>query len=250
MSSITIANAASNALPTANFRPHGRGHGKKSSDMESQSESAIGSVGQMPVGASQPLLSNMMQSLQQVVGSQATGTAGTTATTAATGTTTATETPAASTTSAAAAPIAASPTVAQDLSAFMHSLFQVLQPGGSAGGAGTTVAAPSTGSASAAGGAGQYQGSLASSLQTLIQQVGSGGATTPAISNLESSFNSLVQGVGGGTASTASTAVAGGATSASSTASLQSVLGNMLQNLQTNGLQMPNLSGSRVNARV
>jgi hypothetical protein len=244
MSSITIANAASNALPTVNFRPHGRGHGKKGSDMESQSESAVGSVGQMPVGASQPLLSSMMQSLQQVVGSQATGTSSATGITAATGTT------AASTTApAAAAPIAASPTVAQDLSAFMHSLFQVLQPGGSAGGAGTTAAAPSTGSASAAGGAGKYQGSLASSLQTLIQQVGSGGATTPAISNLESSFNSLMQGVGGGT-STASTAAAGGTTSGSSTASLQSVLGNMLQNLQTNGLQMPNLSGSRVNARV
>ena len=234
MSSITIANAASNALPTVNFRPHGRGHGKKSSDMESQSQSAIGSMGQMPVGASQPLLGSMLQSLQQVVGSQAT------ATSSATGTT------AASTTSAAA-PITESPTVAQDLSGFMHSLFQVLQPGASAGGAGSTAAAPSTGSASAAGGAGQYQGSLASSLQTLIQQVGSGGATTPAISNLESSFNSLMQGVGGGTASTAA---AGGATSASSTASLQSVLSNMLQNLQTSGLQMPNLSGSRVNARV
>jgi hypothetical protein len=220
MSSITIANAASNALPTVNFRPHGRGHGKKGSDMESQSESAIGSPGQMPVGASQPLLGSMLQSLQQVVGSQATGTT------------------AASTTGAGAAPITESPTVAQDLSGFMHSLFQVLQPGASAGGAGSTAAAPSTGSASAAGGAGQYQGSLASSLQTLIQQVGSTGATTPAISNLESSFNSLMQGVGGGTASTASTA------------SLKSVLNNMLQNLQTNGLQIPNLSGSRVNARV
>jgi hypothetical protein len=244
MSSITIANAASNALPTVNFRPHGRG--KKSSDMQSQSESAIGSVGQMPVGASQPLLSNMMQSLQQVVGSQATGTM---ANSSAIGTTAATGAAAASTTGAAA-PIAESPTVAQDLSGFMHSLFQVLQPGGATGGAGTTAAAPSTGSASAAGGAGQYQGSLASSLQALIQQVGSTGVTTPAISNLESSFNSLMQGVGGGTASTASTAAAGGATSASSTASLQTALSNMLQNLQTSGLQMPNLSGSRVNARV
>jgi hypothetical protein len=237
MSSITIANAASNALPTVNFRPHGRGHGKKGSDMESQSESAIGSPGQMPMGASQPLLGSMLQSLQQVVGSQATGTSSATGTTAAS-------------TTGPAAPIAASPAVAQELSGFMHSLFQVLQPGGAAGGAGTTAAAPSTGSASAAGGAGQYQGSLASSLQTLIQQVGSTGATTPALSNLESSFNTLMQGVGGGRASTASTAAAGGATSASSTASLQSVLSNMLQNLQTNGLQMPNLSGSRVNARV
>jgi hypothetical protein len=246
MSSITIANAASNALPTVNFRPHGHGHGKKGSDMESQSESAVGSPGQMPVGASQPLLGSMLQSLQQVVGSQATGT---TAASSAIGTTAAGTTGA----GAATAPIAESPTVAQDLSAFMHSLFQVLQPGASAGGAGTTTAAPSTGSASTAGGAGQYQGSLASSLQTLIQQVGSTSATTPAISNLESSFNSLMQGVGGGTASTASTAstaAAGGATSASSTASLRSFLSNMLQNLQTNGLQMPNLSGSRVNARV
>jgi len=243
MSSITIANAASNALPAVNFRPHGRGHGKKGSDMESQSESAIGSPGQMPAGASQPLLSSMLQSLQQVVGSQATGT---TAASSAIGTTAASTTGA----GAATAPIAESPTVAQDLSAFMHSLFQALQPGGSAAGAGTTAAAPSTGSASAAGGVGQYQGSLASSLQTLIQQVGSTGATAPAISNLESSFNSLMQGVGGGTAPTASTAAAGGATSASSTASLQSFLNNMLQNLQTNGLQMPNLSGSRVNARV
>ena len=232
MSSITIANAASHVLPTVNFRPQGRGHGKKSSDLESPGQSAIGSVGQMPVGASQPLLGSMMQSLQQVVGSQATGTSPATGTTAAS--------------TGAAAPIAASPTVAQDMSGFMHSLFQALQQGGAAGGAGTTAAAPSTGSASATGGAGQYQGGLASSLQTLIQQVGSTGATTPAISNLESSFNSLMQGVRG----TASTAAAGGATSASSTASLQSVLNNMLQNLRTNGLQMPNLSGSRVNARV
>jgi hypothetical protein len=77
MSSITIAHAASNALPTVNFRPHGRGHGKKGSDMESQGESAIGSPGQMPVGASQPLFSSMLQSLQQVVESQATGATGT-----------------------------------------------------------------------------------------------------------------------------------------------------------------------------
>ena len=240
MSLITSANAASNALPTVNFHPHGRGHGKKGSDMESQSVSSIGSVGQMPVGVSQGLLGNMLQSLQQTVGSQAT--AGPAPITAATGTT------AASTTGAATA-AAASPTVAQDLNGFMHSLFQVLRQQGSAGGASTTAAAPSTGSASAAGGAGQYQGSLASSLQTLIQQVGSTGSTTPAISNLESSFNTLMQGAGGG-AATASTAAPGGTTATSSTASLQNFLTNVLQNLQTNGLQMPNLSGSRVNAKV
>ena len=240
MSSITSAHAASNALPTVNFHPHGRGHGKKGSDMESQSVSSIGSVGQMPVGVSQGLLGNMLQSLQQTVGSQAT--AGPAPITAATGTT------AASTTGAATA-AAASPTVAQDLSGFMHSLFQVLRQQGSAGGASTTAAAPSIGSASAVGGAGQYQGSLASSLQTLIQQVGSTGSTTPAISNLESSFNTLMQGAGGG-AATASTAASGGTTATSSTTSLQNFLTNVLQNLQTNGLQMPNLSCSRVNAKV
>jgi hypothetical protein len=155
MSSITSANAASNALPTVNFHPHGRGHGKKGSDMESQSVFSIGSVGQMPVGASQGLLGNMLQSLQQTVGSQAT--AGPAPTTAATG-------------------------------------------------------------------------------------------TTAAISNLESSFNTLMQGAGG--AATASTAAAGGTTATSSTGSLQNFLTNVLQNLQTNGLQVPNLSGSRVNAKV
>jgi hypothetical protein len=239
MSLITSAHAASNALPTVNFHPHGRGHGKKGSDMESQSVSSIGSVGQMPVGVSQGLLGNMLQSLQQTVGSQAT--AGPAPTTAATGTT------AASTTgTGAATTAAASPTVAQDLSGFMHSLFQVLRQQESAGGASSAAAAPSTGSASAAG---QYQGSLASSLQTLIQQVGSTGSTTPAISNLESSFNTLMQGAGGG-AATASTAASGGTTATSSTASLQNFLTNVLQNLQTNGLQMPNLSGSHVNAKV
>ena len=242
MSSIINTNAASIALPTVNFPPHGRGHGRKGSDLQSQSESSIGGVSQLPVGASQPLLNNLLQSLQRVVGPQATGAA---ASSLATGTTGATGITAAST---AAAPLAASPAVAQDLSGFAHSLFQVLQQGGSAGGA--AAAALPTGSASASGGAGQYQGSLASSLQTLIQQVGSTGATTPAISNLESSFNSLIQRVGGGTASTASTAGAGGSASAASTASLQNFLNNVLQNLQTNGLQIPNLSGSSVNARV
>ena len=90
MSSIAIANAASTTLPTVNFRSHGRGgHGghKQSSEMESQSVSSIGSVGQMPVGAAQGLLGNMLQSLQQSVGAQATaGTAAPTPTAAATGT--------------------------------------------------------------------------------------------------------------------------------------------------------------------
>ncbi len=150
MSSIINTNAASIALPTVTFPPHGRGHGKKGSDLTGITAASTG----------------------------------------------------------AAAPIATSPAVTQELSGFVHSLFQVLQQGGSAG------------------------------------------ATTPAISNLESSFNSLIQGVSGGTAPAASTAGAGGATSAASTASLQNFLNNVLQNLQANGSQIPNLSGSNVNARV
>jgi hypothetical protein len=245
MSSIAIANAASTTLPTVNFRPHGRGgHGghKKSSGMESQSVPSIGSVGQMPVGATQGLLGNMLQSLQQTVGAQATaGTAASTSTTAAAGTS-------APSTGNSAAPTAASPGVAQELNGFMHSLFQVLRQEGAGG---TAAATASTGTPSAAAGVGQYQGSLASSLQTLIQQVGSKGSTTPAISNLESSFNTLMQGASGGAASSASTSAAGGAASTqSSTASLQNFLNNLLQNLQTHGLQTPNLSGSSVNAKA
>jgi hypothetical protein len=246
MSSIAIANAAATTLPTVNFRSHGRGgHGghKQSSEMESQSVSSIGSVGQMPVGAAQGLLGNMLQSLQQSVGAQATaGTAAPTPTAAATGT----SAPGTSAGNSAAA--AANPGVVQDLNGFMHSLFQVLRQEGAGGAAAAT---PSTGTASAAAGAGQYQGSLASSLQTLIQQVGSKGSTTPAISNLESSFNTLVQGLSGNSASTASTSAAGGtASTQSSTASLQNFLNNLLQNLQTHGLQAPNLSGSSVNAKA
>src|ERR1700691_6061448 len=248
MSSIAIANAASATLPTVNFRSHGRAQGghKKSSELESESASSIGNVGQMPVGATQGLLGNMLQSLQQAVGAQATAATAATSTTAATGTSAAGTTG----TGTSAATTAASPSVAQDLNGFMHSLFQVLRQEGAAGAAAATPST-GTGTAAAAGGAGQYQGSLASSLQTLIQQVGSNGSTTPAIAKLESSFNTLVQGLSGNASSSASTPVAGGtASTQSSTASLQNFLNNLLQNLQTNGLQTPNLSGSSVNAKA
>ena len=251
MSSIAIANAASTTLPTVNFRSHGRAHGgrKLSSEMQSQSASSVGSVGQMPVGAAQGLLGNMLQSLQQAVGAQ------TSAATAANSTTAAIGTGAASTASTAgtgtsAATTAASPGVAQDLNGFLHSLFQVLRQEGAAG-AGAATPSAGTGTAAPAAGVGQYQGSLASSLQTLIQQVGSNGSATPAIAKLESSFNTLAQGLSGNASSTASTAVAGGtASTPSSTASLQNFLNNLLQNLQTSGLQTPNLSGSSVNAKA
>jgi hypothetical protein len=256
MSSIAIANAASTALPTVNFRSHGRAHGgrKMSSEMESQGATSIGTVGQMPVGAAQGLLGNMLQSLQQAVGAQSAAATPATPATPATSTTAATGTGTASTTgtgtSAAATP--ASPGIAQDLNGFLHSLFQVLRQEGTAGAAAATPSTGSgTGTAAAVGGAGQYQGSLASSLQTLIQQVGSNGSTTPAIANLESSFNTLAQGLSGNASSGASASDAGGtASTQSSTASLQNFLNNLLHNLQANGLQTPNLSGSSVNAKA
>jgi len=249
MSSIAIANAASTTLPTVNFRSHGHGGHKKSSDMESQSASGIGSVGQMPMGAAQGLLGNMLQSLQQAVAAHAAAATAAPSTTAATATT---GTSAANTGTGTSAATAASPGVAQDLNGFLHSLFQVLRQEGAAGAADAPASTGTgTGTAAAAAGAGQYQGSLVSSLQTLIQQVGSNGSTTPAIANLESSFNTLVQGLSGNASSTASTPVAGGtASTQSSTASLQNFLNNLLQNLQTNGLQTPNLSGSSVNAKA
>jgi hypothetical protein len=250
MSSIAIANAASTTLPTVNFRSHGRGHGgrKVSSEMESQSASSIGNVGQMPVGAAQGLLGNMLQSLQQAVGAQTTAGTAATSATATTGTNAASKTG----TGTSPATTAASPGVAQDLNGFLHSLFQVLRQDGAAGAAAATPSTGTgTGTAAAVAGVGQYQGSLASSLQTLIQQVGSNGSTTPAIANLESSFNTLVQGLSGNASSTASTSAVGGtASTQSSTASLQNFLNNLLQNLQTNGLQTPNLSGSSVNAKA
>jgi hypothetical protein len=243
MSSIAIANAASTTLPTVNFRSHGHAHGgrKMSSEMESQNASSIGNVGQMPVGAAQGLLGNMLQSLQQAVGAQTSAATAANATSAATGTGTAS-----AVTGTSAATTAASPAVAQDLNGFLHSLFQVLRQEGAAG---ATAATPSAGTGTAAAaGVGQYQGSLASSLQALIQQVGSNGPTTPAIANLESSFNTLARGLSG---NAASTSVAGGtASTQSSTASLQNFLNNLLQNLQAHGLQTPNLSGSRVNAKA
>ena len=146
MSSIAIASAAS-ALPRSiSARMAGRhgGH-KKSSELESLSESGIGSVGQMPVGASQGLIGSMLQSLQQVIGAQERalrrqpprprqpGSAG------------------AANTATSAAATAASPTVAQEMNGFMHSLFQVLRQEGTAGtGAATTAAGSGTAAATRA----------------------------------------------------------------------------------------------------
>jgi hypothetical protein len=119
----------------------------------------------------------------------------------------------------------------------------------------------------------QYEGSLASSLQTLIQQLSGGGSANPATANLTASFGNLLQGLSGvsaGAASasgkasatdttsstyaalaSASSGAAGtsGSTGASNT-SLQSFLNNLLHNIQNNGVQSFSSLGSHINANV
>jgi hypothetical protein len=244
MSSLAISNSASTTLPVVNFHGHGHGHKKgmlADSLTSSSSSTSNGTSGQLPVGAAQGLFGNLLQTLEQIIGVQP---AATTAPTAATGVGGVTGTGTAVSAVSGASATAANPALAQDLSGFLHSLFQVLKQ--ESAGAGTGAAASSAG-APAAAGAGQYQGSLASSLQALIQQVGSTGPASPAIANLDSSFNTLVNGLNGNAASaSAGTSIS---TQSSNTA-LQGFLNNLLQNLQANGLQAPKLAGTNVNANV
>jgi hypothetical protein len=94
---------------------------------------------------------------------------------------------------------------------------------------------------------------LASSLQTLIQQLGSGGSTSTTAANLSSSFDKLVQGAG----SSSALASAAGTSSGSSTASNQSsnagltnFLNNLLQTVQSNGGHSLSSVGATVDAKV
>ncbi len=258
MSLLGISTHASQsaALQPVNFLGHNR---KKVSPGDIQS--SAGSIGQIPAGAGQNLLSNALQSLQQAIGTQSAG-----AITAAGGATSA----GSATSAGAAVPAAPAPAasdVKQQLSTFLHSLFQTLRQDGLAGSAASTTNSASTASAAGAtaaatpaaatgaagAGVGQYAGSLESSLQTLIQQLGSNGASTPATANLTTAFNNLVQGLkasgvqlsGSGAATAPITASA-----TSSPADLKNFLGNLIQNLHHNGVQTPGLLGASVNAQV
>jgi hypothetical protein len=133
---------------------------------------------------------------------------------------------------ATASPVAAA--AAPAANGFLHSLFQVLQDNHGSSADTQASATPSA--------AGQYQGSLVSSLQSLIQQVGSTDSTNPSVANLEASFNNLAQGTSGNDASAAS--------NSNSNAALQSFLNSLLHNLQANGLQAPKMTGSNVDANV
>jgi hypothetical protein len=257
MSSSAIASSMASTLQTPQFSGHGR---RKSTQSQSVAESTGSTIGQLPVGTGQGLLSNMIQSLEQTAGAQTPAAGGTAATGATTGVTSG---------GAAAAGGTSASAVQQDIQAFMHSLFQVLQQNGLASPAGTSagpggyagVAAPATAttgtsgnapSAISGGSTAQYQGSLVSSLQTLIQQLGATGSGNAATSNLSTAYNNLVQALGGSSASSAaSSSTSSGASSGqSSNSSLQNFLGNLLQNVQHLGAQTLGLVGGIVNARV
>jgi hypothetical protein len=228
MSSLLISGAASTAFPAVIFHSHRRG-----SKADSAGNSSVGQVGQLPVGVGQNLLSNLLQSLQQTLAGQTvTGTNGVGATTA-TGSSTTAAVSAATTT---APNTVVNPNVAQDLHSFLHALFQALRADGSSGGA--TPTATGTQASVTQAGSTQYQGGIASSLQTLIQQVSAGGTQTPATANLTATFNQLAQDLRDGSATTASSAP------------LQNFLNGFLQNLQNSGHVAPNLVGANVNAQV
>ena len=117
----------------------------------------------------------------------------------------------------------------------MHSLFQALKQDGL--GTGTST---SSGSAPSS--------NLLSSLQTLMGQVGSGGAAGSATANLSAAYQNLVKGAGAGTAvSAASTGVSAAQSGATG---LQNFLGNLLQNLQAGGVHALSSIGNNVNANV
>jgi hypothetical protein len=149
----------------------------------------------------------------------------------------------------------------QDAQSFLYSLLQALKAdglGGSAGATGNVTGAAGNAAVVAGTGAGvgvgavsgtsRYDGSLVSSLQTLIQQVDSNGPATAATSNLSASFDALVQGAHG-TAATAAVADAGGS-GAASQASLRNFLSNLLQSVQSNGVHSIGGMGANINAKV
>jgi hypothetical protein len=257
MSLSAIASAASNALPTVNFHPHGHRKGARPDTGSTSSTSATSSassgtsamsIGQLPVGATTPLFNNILQSLTQTVAAQTAVTAATPAgaTTAAAGTT-----GAASATSTT--PATGTTNTAANVQAFMHSLFQALKQDGLGGSANSgavsaaTSAAGTTAAGTTAAGSGQYQGNLVSSLQSLVQQVGN--SSSAATTNLSAAYRNLVNAAGSGTAAT-SAASAGASSNQSSSAGLQNFLNNLLQNLQSGGVHSLSSIGNNVNANV
>jgi hypothetical protein len=235
MSVTPSAPAVSAAMPRIGFHAHGQKKGVQgAAATNSISASTASTSGSNSTPTStQGLFSNLLQTLEGVIGIPAITSLGIR-----------------STSTAAAAPTAASSTTpaaaqTQNVQTFLHSLFQALKDGGlespaAATPAGAGSAAGASAASGATGTAGQYEGRLASSLQTLIQQLGTTGAASASAANLSASFNSLIQGTSG-TAATTSTA---------STAALQSFLNGLLRNVQGNDGRAFGAVGNNVNATV
>lgn len=207
MSSIT--SAVSGLLTSVGFHGHGHRRGAASSSSASSATSSS-NIGQLPVSASTALFSGLVQAFQQSIGSQSTS--------AVSG---AAATPTASAGTAASAAAAPTPAQGQDLHAFQHSLVQALRQDG------LTASNP---------------GSVATSLQNLIQQLGPNGKPTAATETLTSTFQNLVNNY---------TANHGGTSSGgSSNTGLLTFLNNLAQKVQTTGSLTVASTGSNVNAQV
>lgn len=238
-----IASSLSSSLPAVNFHPHGHRKGAhidtngSSSTLSTSSSSGSSGIGLLPVGATTPLFTSVLQSLQRTVGAAASGaSSGTTAVGAATSA--GGSTAAGGTTALSNAPA--------NIQAFMHSLFQALKQDGlgSSGAAAGSSASSTTAGAAAAGATGtSYQSNLVSSLNTLIQQLSSGSQPTSATATLSAAYQNLVGG------STSAAAASAGANSAAN-GGLQTFLSNLLQNLQGNGVHALGSVGNSVNANV
>jgi hypothetical protein len=240
MSVSAITSTASAPGSVLNFKPHKKGAGG-GADPDGGSV-----IGQVPFGAGQGLLANLVQSLQQTLGiSPAPAATSTPAVSPASATTAATNTAATTGSGAVATPV--NPQIAQDLHSFLHSLFKALRDesqgasgNGAAGAAATTSAATTT--ASTATGTASYQGNIVSSVQALIGQLSGGGAANAATTQLQTAFNRLSQDV--------SAAAGTGTATASTGANLQQFLTSFLQDLQSAGSATPSLVGANVNAKV
>jgi len=206
MSSIT--SAVSGLLTSVGFHGHGHKRGATSSS-SSSSATTSSNIGQLPVSVSTALFGGLVQAFQQSIGSQSTS--------AVSGA--AAPTPSAGTAASAAA--APTPAQGQDLHAFQHSLVQALKQDG------LTANNP---------------GSVVSSLQDLIQQLGPNGKPTAATETLTSTFQNLVNNY---------TANHGGTSSGgSSNTGLLTFLNNLVQKVQTTGSLTVASMGSNVNAQV
>ena len=247
MSLITTAANATSVLPTSSF--HGHGHHKKGG----QEDSGTGAA--QAQSTTQGLLSSLLQSLVQVTGLRGTALAGSTAATSAMSTAAGVNGTAAATVSSGAGSITGPATAAdstEKMQSFLHSLLQALKADGLGGtgdanpGAatsGTPPAAAASAATATTAGIGHYEGRLVSSLQTLIQQVGSTGTAGATASNLSASFNSLIEGAGAG-------AQASSGAAAAPNASLQGFLASLLQAVRSGGGHALDTMGTNVNANV